>query len=268
MKRDFGYYFTIFIYLGIGLAGIFLLLIPLLVFLGESKMRSQYGVSTKANYGIAFLLMVPGYYLVKYSLKELRIRLGLLSSDIKVSQNGHARKFKLIHSPPDSSEGYFFYWPQRGEEEELRKEDWLSAFDTDNLSIKLYLIGSLYKHRGEIDMIGLEVQSIIESNEILLQSLLIKYFDEYEEGLRIKEGGLFLDLVNGLYSENGTINEVPIASVEHYVKDYNKAFADGTEIRILNKEFTWTDLEKETFIASDHFDEFVKDLTSFEQLLK
>ena len=197
-----------------------------------------------------------------------------LYPEIEVTKNGLIKRYKLIYGAPDSQEGYFYFWPKNEDDDGFTKLDWLRAYTTDNLSIKLYLIGSIYRHREEIDMIGSEMQYIIQNNENLFLYLLNKYFDDYEDGLLIKQDTVFFDLLYGPYAPyrgDDNIKEVKIHSnseeEEEYNENYIKLFSDGTLIKILDHEYTWDLLDNDTFIEADFFDELVQDLNAFEQLL-
>lgn len=188
---------------------------------------------------------------------------------IEVERNGTKRYYTLIYSPPDSAEGYFRYWPQK-QNQELAKTDWISAFCSCNIAKKLYLIGSIFRHRDEIDMIGADMCHVIQANQGWIQSLVEKYFDDYEDGLCLRSGELFFDLLYGPYSSYGSIKEVSLQ--EDYPEGaesvFKKVFADGTVIRILDRKYTWEDFDEETFVASDRYNELIRDLDDFEELLK
>lgn len=195
-----------------------------------------------------------------------------LYPEIEVSRDGESKRYRLIYGPPDSQEGYFYFWPESQSGHELKLADWLEAYTTDNLSIKLYLIGSIFRHRGEEDLIGSEMQLIVNKNEDLFLRILNKYFDDYDDGLLIKQDSVFIDLLYGPYSRDEYIKKVKIPSSSDKEEEYNdnflRLFEDDTLMRILDEKHTWDFLEHDTFIASESFDELVQDLLIFEQLLR
>jgi hypothetical protein len=183
----------------------------------------------------------------------------------EISNSGINTTYKNIGTIYPSQEGYFAWWPFNVF---ASKNEWLITFNNSNLIEQIYIIGSVARNDSDQHLSD-ELLFIKNNNQIFFDYFTNQYFNEFQDGLLIKQDGLFLDLVFGEYAQLEELSkEYENEEEEAYDYDFKKHFIDGNTLHILDKTTTWDDLIDNTFIISDHYNQLLNDLESFRSLLK
>ena len=183
----------------------------------------------------------------------------------EISNSGINTSYKSIGTIYPSQEGYFAWWPSNIL---ASKKEWLITFNNSNLIEQIYIVGSIARNDSDQHLSD-ELQFIKNNNQIFFDYFTNQYFEEFQDGLLIKQDGLFLDLVFGKYTQLEELSkEYENEEVEEYDYDFKKYFINGNTLHILEKATTWDDLTDNTFIVSDHYNQLSNDLESFRNLLK
>jgi hypothetical protein len=164
-----------------------------------------------------------------------------------------------------SKDGYFDLWPKN---DLGNLNEWLAAFNSLDIINQIYLIGSIARSDSN-QFLCEEIVSIKMNNFSFFEEFTNHYFEEFQDGLLIKQDGLFLDLVFGEYAQlEELVKEYENEEEEAYAYDYKKHFVNGDTLHILDKSTTWDNIIDDTFILSEKYDLLLNDLNNFRSFLK
>jgi hypothetical protein len=189
---------------------------------------------------------------------------------IEKIHNGITQRYISIGCLVEAQDGYFYFWPRQ---ENANKNDWYKVFQNTDLITQLYLIGSLARDDSK-DFLSNEMIFIIEKNKRILISLANKYFEDFQDGLLIRQNESILDLEYGPYGPNNEKSkEVIIMDFENeeegeYNYYYKRYYSDGAILHILDKAISWDNISDNTFISISGYDELKKDIDLLMNLLK
>ena len=184
---------------------------------------------------------------------------------LEFNSNNETKIYKSIGYNSNSNDGCFAFWPSNLL---ATKNEWHITFNNSNLIEQIYIVGSIARNDSD-QYLSDELQFIKNNNQIFFDYFTNQYFVEFQDGLLIKQDGLFLDLVFGEYAQLEELSkEFENEEEDAYDYDFKKHFIDGNTLHILDKTTTWDDLIDNTFIISDHYDKLLNDLESFRSLLK
>lgn len=183
----------------------------------------------------------------------------------EISTSGINTSYNSIGAIYPSQDGYFAFWPSSLL---ASKNEWIITFNNSNLIEQIYIVGSIARNNSDQHLSD-ELQFIKNNNQLFFDYFTNQYFVEFQDGLLIKQDGLFLDLEFGEYAQLEELSkEYENEEEEAYDYDFKKHFINGNTLHILEKTTTWDDLIDNTFIISDHYNQLLNDLESFRNLLK
>lgn len=184
---------------------------------------------------------------------------------VELNSNSETKIYRCIGLVSSSNDGYFDLWPQN---DLGNLYEWLAVFNSLDIINQIYFIGSTARTDSN-QFLSEEIVSIKLNNSSFFEEFTNHYFEEFQDGLLIKQDGLFLDLVFGEYAQlEELVKEYENEEEEAYDYDYKKHFVNGDTLHILDKSTTWDNMIDDTFILSEKYDMLLSDLNNFRSLLK
>jgi hypothetical protein len=187
------------------------------------------------------------------------------SIQIECYSSGLYKHYTSIGYVLDNNDGYFDLWPKKNL---ANLNEWLVVFNSLDIINQIYFIGSIARTDSN-QFLSEKIVSIKLNNFSYFEEFTNHYFEEFQDGLLIKQDGLFLDLVFGEYAQlEEIVKEYENEEEEAYDYDYKKHFVNGDILHILDKSTTWDNIIDDTFILSEKYDMLLSDLNNFRSLLK
>lgn len=187
------------------------------------------------------------------------------SFQIECYSSGLYEHYTSIGYVLDNNDGYFDLWPKNNL---ANLNEWLAVFNSLDIINQIYFIGSIARSDSN-QFLSEQIVSIKLNNTSYFEEFTNHYFEEFQDGLLIKQDGLFLDLVFGEYAQlEELVKEYENEEEEAYDYDYKKHFVNGDILHILDKSTTWDNIIDDTFILSEKYDMLLSELNIFRSLLK